>query len=786
MAPFLLLSALGGQLADKYDKGRLAERLKLAEIGAAVVSVAGMYFMSIPVMMVALFCFGVISALFGPIKYGILPDHLEKHELPRANAWVEGATFLAILSGTIVAGLAAVSNGGIALFGPMMIVFAVVCWLISRLIPNSGSKDPNLTVDKNILRSTAQVTKELKSDRKVWTAGMMVAWFWGVGAVVMSLMPTMVKEFLGGNELAVTAYLAIFAICIAIGSAIAAWMSAGRVVLLPAPFGTFMMAVFGLDLAFSLSGLGNVPAAETLGAFFDNPSTIRVGIDLGGLALFGALLVVPTFTAVQSWAAENQRARVVAGTNILSAGAMTVGGLSVALLQSAGTSIPVLILAISVLNVAAAWLMLRFLPTNPLRDFVSILFRAFHRLEVEGLENIKKAGDAPIIALNHVSLLDGPLAMALTEEEPVFAVDYNIANKWWARPFLKLCDYLALDPANPMATRTLIKSVKSGKPMVIFPEGRLTVTGSLMKVYDGAAMVADKTGTMVVPVRIDGLERSRFSYLNKEQVNLSWFPKVKVKIMEPVKLEVPQELKGKKRRQAAGASLYQVMSNLVFDTTDTDSTILERVIKTAREHGFKKLAVEDALTGKLSYGKLLTGAAVLGDRFQKLLPGEVNVGVLLPNANGTAATILGLMTAGKVPTMLNFTAGSKNVISACSTAEVKTVLTSRAFVKQGKLQPLMDELEKHVRIIWMDDMRKSIGLKDKLLGALRKQMIRVQRQADDPAVILFTSGSEGTPKGVVLTHRNILSNAAQAAARIDYPIIGFKPPALSRSASAKE
>ncbi len=768
MVPFLLLSALGGQLADKLDKGRMAEKLKLAEIGAAGVSVAGMYFASVPVMMVALFCFGVISALFGPIKYGILPDHLEKHELPKANAWVEGATFIAILAGTIVAGLAAVGDNGVGIFGPMMLAFAVICWLCSKYIPNTGSKAPDLEIDKNIFRSTWQIVNELRADRRIWIAGLMVAWFWAVGAIVMSLMPTMVKEVLGGNELAVTAYLAIFAVCVAIGSAIAAWMSAGRVVLLPAPFGTFMMALFGLDLAFSLSGLGKVPAADTLGAFFSNPSTVRVGIDLGGLALFGAFLAVPTFTAVQAWAEENQRARVVAGANILSAGAMTIGGLSVAVLQSQGASLSVLLLGISVLNVAAAWLMLRFLPTNPLRDFVSILFRAFHRLEVEGLENIKKAGDAPIIALNHVSLLDGPLAIALTEEEPVFAVDYNIAKKWWAKPFLNMCDYLALDPANPMATRTLIKSVRSGKPMVIFPEGRLTVTGSLMKVYDGAAMVADKTGTMVVPVRIDGLERSRFSYLGKDEINRSWFPKVKVKIMEPVKLEVPAELRGKKRRQAAGANLYQVMSHLVFNTTDTDITIIERVIKAGQEHGFGKLAVEDALTGQLSYGKLLTGAAVLGDKFKHILSDETNIGVLLPNANGTAATILGLMAAGKVPAMLNFTAGVTNVVSACTTAEVKTVLTSRAFVRQGKLEPLMEELRKHVRVIWMDDLRKSISIKDKILGSLRKQMIRVNRKADDPAVILFTSGSEGTPKGVVLTHRNILSNAAQAAARIDF------------------
>ncbi|MEM7290852.1 MAG: AMP-binding protein, partial [Pseudomonadota bacterium] len=163
-----------------------------------------------------------------------------------------------------------------------------------------------------------------------------------------------------------------------------------------------------------------------------------------------------------------------------------------------------------------------------------------------------------------------------------------------------------------------------------------------------------------------------------------------------------------------------------------------------------------------------TGAAVLGEKFRHMFPNETNIGVLLPNANGTAATILGLMSAGKVPAMLNFTAGAANVISACKASEVQTLLTSKAFVKQGKLQPLMDELSKEVSIIWMDDLRKTISIKDKLLGLLRKQMIRNNRKADDPAVILFTSGSEGTPKGVVLTHRNILSNAAQAAARIDF------------------
>ena len=211
--------------------------------------------------------------------------------------------------------------------------------------------------------------------------------------------------------------------------------------------------------------------------------------------------------------------------------------------------------------------MLKYLPTSPFRDLVSIVFRAFHRLEVEGLENLKKAGPAPILALNHVSFLDGALALALTDEEPVFAIDANIAKAWWVKPFLKLTRALPLNPAKPMATRTLIKAVQGGDPLVIFPEGRITVTGSLMKVYDGAAMVADKTGSMVVPIRIDGLERSFFSRLASSQVRRTLFPKVKVTILEPRRLTVAPEVVGRKRRAAAGTALYRIMSDLVFRTT---------------------------------------------------------------------------------------------------------------------------------------------------------------------------------------------------------------------------
>ncbi|MBL0370471.1 acyl-[ACP]--phospholipid O-acyltransferase [Rhizobium sp. KVB221] len=766
--PFLLLSALGGQLADKFDKAKMAELLKRAEIGVAAIAVAGIAFSSIWILMLALFGFGVVSALFGPIKYGILPDHLERKDLPKANAWIEGGTFIAILTGTITAAVAFSDKGSVWVFGPMMMGLAVLCWLASRMIPATGAKAPDLVIDRNVLRSSYTLVNEIRADKRIWRSALMNSWFWFVGAFVMSMLPVMVTEILGGSEIVVPAYLAVFAIAIAVGSAIAGWMSAGRIVLLPAPVGTALIALFGLDLAWNLWGLHSTAHAETIGAFFAGERTIRVAIDLAGMAIAGAFLAVPTFAAMQTWAHEDRRARVIGAANVLSALFITSGLALVAVLQKLGATVPAIILSLSIINLGVAWLMIKTLPTNPFRDFITILFRAFMRLEVDGLENIKKAGTAPIIALNHVSFLDGALALAITEEEPVFAVDYKIAQAWWVKPFLNMCKFLPLDPTKPMATRSLIKIVNEGNAIGIFPEGRLTVTGTLMKVYDGAAMVADKTGSMIVPVRIDGLEKSYFSRLSGGQVRRRLFPKVKVTILEPVKLDVPEDLKGRKRRIAAGAALYQVMSMLMFRTSNTSSTVLERIIDTAREKGGGKLAVEDPIAGQLSYAKLLTGAAVLGAKFRALFPHEKTLGVMLPNANGTAATVLGVMSAGKVPAMLNFTAGAANILSACRAAEIKHVLSSRAFVEQGKLGPVIAELEKEVQIIWLDELRTTVTFADKVRGLLQKYRPLVKRKADDPAVILFTSGSEGTPKGVVLTHRNILSNAAQAASRIDF------------------
>ena len=770
IAPFFLLSAFGGELADRFDKARVARRLKLAEIGAAAVAVAGFQLNSVPFLFLALFLFGLIGALFGPIKYGILPDHLKREELPAGTALVEGATFLAILGGTITGGLAMTGGGNPVALTVMMMVFALLCWGASLFIPRTGQAAPDLAIDPNILGSTARLLGELWSDTRLWRCAIVTSIFWMIGVIILSLLPPLVMHTLGGAETVVTIYLAVFAVAIGVGSGLASWLSAGRIILLPAALGALLIGLFSLELGFALLRL---PAQDTImdlqpGAFFARPIAWHTAFNLGILAVAGGLMIVPSFAAIQAWAAPERRARIVAAVNVLNAALMVGGALVVALLQKTGVGIPALFLGIAAIGLLAALWIGTTMPTSAFRDFLSILLRAFYRLEIRGLENLDKAGANAIIALNHVSFLDGAVALSILNKEPIFAVDHGFAQRWWVKPILKLTRAMPLDPARPLATRKLIQAVRNGDTLVIFPEGRITVTGQLMKVYDGAALIAEKSGAMVVPVRIEGLEATIFSRLSRVQVRRRWFPKVKVTILEPVRLTVDDALKGKARRQAAGAMLYQIMSDLIFRTTPTGRTVIEAVVEAATVQGWGRIAVEDPVTGKLSYRKFLIGTRVLAEKFLPFAEEGEAVGVMLPNANGAAATLLGTMSAGRVPAMINFTAGPTNIQAACTAAEVRTIVTSRGFVERARLDKLVDTLAQTVRIVYLEDLRARVSTVDKIRGMIRYRRALVPRNADDPAAILFTSGSEGVPKGVVLSHRNMLCNAAQAAARIDF------------------
>jgi acyl-[acyl-carrier-protein]-phospholipid O-acyltransferase/long-chain-fatty-acid--[acyl-carrier-protein] ligase len=354
IAPYFFLSALGGELADRYDKARVAQHLKFVEIAVAAVAVWGYMRASLLLLFIALSGFGILAALFGPIKYGILPDHLRREQLPAANALVEGATFVAILLGTLVAGLAARGGGSHAMFAVLLLGFALACWISALLIPPSGEGAPGLRIEVNVAASTAAMIRHLRADPRLWWGAMVTSWFWLVGIVVLSLLPPLIKTIIGGNEDTVTAYLAVFSIAVGIGSGIAAALARGRIVLRTTLAGAVLLGIFALDLGVATLGYHSEQPAQGPASALASTLGMRVAIDLCGLAIAGGLFIVPAFAAVQSWSDAGYRARTIAAVNVLNAAFMTVATVAVAVMQKLGATVPALFLLIGATTLLVA------------------------------------------------------------------------------------------------------------------------------------------------------------------------------------------------------------------------------------------------------------------------------------------------------------------------------------------------------------------------------------------------------------------------------------------------
>jgi acyl-[acyl-carrier-protein]-phospholipid O-acyltransferase/long-chain-fatty-acid--[acyl-carrier-protein] ligase len=355
IAPYFVLSGLGGELADRYDKARVAQVIKFVEMAVAGVAVWGYAQESLLILFTALFGFGVLASLFGPMKYGILPDHLPRERLPAANALIEGATFVAILTGTIMGGIASRSGGAFG-FAPIVMAFSLACWIAALFIPASGQGAPHLAVRVNIAASTLAMLRHLRADARLWWGALVTSWFWLTGIVVLSLLPPLIKTLIGGDEATVTAYLALFTVSVGLGSALAALLARGRIVLDITVVGAALIGVFAIDLGIATLGVARAVSSQSPQAALGSALGLRAAIDLCGLALAGGLFIVPAFAAVQAWSEVAHRARTIAGVNVLNAGFMAAGTIIVALLQKQGVTLPWLFvgLGVATLGVAAA------------------------------------------------------------------------------------------------------------------------------------------------------------------------------------------------------------------------------------------------------------------------------------------------------------------------------------------------------------------------------------------------------------------------------------------------
>ena len=769
IAPFFLFSGVSGTLADRVDKALIARIVKVAEIGIMAIGAWGLWQGSVPTLFAALFCLGTHSTVFGPIKYALLPQHLREHELVAGNALIEAGTFLAILIGTILGGSVVLLAKGALIVGGCGVIAALAGWVASRQIPPAPSSAGADAPRPRIVHDTIAVVGHVTSRPTLMVPILAVSWFWLFGATVVSGLPSFAKDVLFADAQVVTMMLALFAVGVGFGSIAAERLLHGEVSARYVPIAAAAMAFFAWDLHVASMGRTSSGELATVLTFLRAPGTWRILVDLVGVAMAGGLFTVPLYAILQHESEPEHRARVIAANNIINALAMSIAAVASAALLTRGLTMGGLFGLCGLVTIpvalAAAWILRRDLAKSVVRLILKILYR----VEVEGLEHARAALPHAVIAANHASFLDGLLLGAFLPGDPIFAVDTLIAKKWWAKPFLVFVNALPVDPTNPLSIRAMIRAVEAGSACIIFPEGRITTTGSLMKVYEGPAVIAERTKAALLPVRIDGVEFTPFSRL-AGKVRRRLFPRIRVRILSPRMLTAPEGVTGRARRLALRRALGDQMVQSMFAAARIDTTLFDALLDARDQHGGGHIVADDLEMRPLSYRGLVTASYALGGALaQRTKPGE-RVGVLLPTSRASLATFFALQAFRRVPAMLNFSTGAAAAIAACCGAEIALIVTARTFIDKAKLQGLITALEPHTTIVYLEDVKREIGVGTRVIALVRSMLAKanhVPARANDPAVVLFTSGSEGTPKGVVLSHRNLLANRHQLSSVID-------------------
>ena len=745
--PFILFSMAGGFLADRFNKRSVTIGTKFFEMATMLLAILAFARGSLPLAFAAVFLASTQAAVFGPSKYGLLPELLPQKLLSWGNGIIELGTFLAIISAVVVAGfLSEAFRGRQAVSGAIFLGCSVLGLITALTIARVPAADTRKKFRANVFGDLWTHGRLIRADRVLWLAVLGNTYFWFFGALLQNNVIFYGERVLHLGSSQTGPLLASVAIGIGLGSVAAGYLSGGKIEYGLIPLGALGMTVFGFALA--IHGL----------------SSFQVLFLLAALGFAGGFFVVPINALIQHRPEEQHKGGVIASANLLSfVGIGAAGGLYYLLTNFLHLSPPRVFFWGAAATLVAAFYVLYLLPDSLLRLLLWIATHTLYRLDVAGRENVPSRGGA-LLTPNHVSMADAALLIASLDRPIRFLMFRGSYEHPLIKPFAKILGVIPI--ASDLGPREMIHSLrqatdalKDGEVVCIFPEGQMTRIGQMMPFRRGMERIIKGVDVPIIPVNLDGVWGSIFSFAGGRFL---WkFPR---RIPYPVRITFGKPLPSTVTSQELRRVVQDLGAEAFARRKKRMHTLPETFAYTARRHPLR-FAMADGQRPKLNYFSALVGALVLARRMRKHWQGQEMVGVLLPPSVPGALVNFAAMLMGKVPVNLNYTVSNETLASCAAQCNLKTVVTARVFLEKVRIEPPGE-------VIFIEDVAKDVGLAEKLAAVLAACFLPSRaitkfagspRRAslDDIATVIFSSGSTGEPKGVVLTHYNIASNVEQ-------------------------
>jgi len=740
--PFLLFSGYAGYMADVYSKRSVLIATKVVEIVTMSVGLAALLSHQVSLMLAVLFLLALQATFFSPAKYGILPELLPDQDLSRGNGLLEMSSFLAIILGTSLGGvLFAAWKDQLGQIGLLLLALAVVGMFASLCVPSVPPSGAAAAWRLNPFSEITSGLKRLYLDKSLWMTVIGISYFWFLGALLQMDMILFGKEVIGLDDVRVSSLSAFLAVGIGIGSMTAGRLSGDKVELGLVPLGSIGMGVFSLLLAWSAA------------------SYLHVSVTLALLGFSGGLFIVPLNASLQQKSGQEEKGRLLATNNFLNTvGILLASGALWLLRDHLHFQADRIVLLFGLFTLLATVYILRLLPDFLIRFCLWLLTHTLYRIRIVGQEHVPFRGPA-LLVCNHLSFVDGLVVASCMQRFLRFLVYRPIYERPALHWLMRLMKAIPVQGGNPKEAFNSLErareELRQGHVVCIFAEGAITRTGNLLPFKRGFERIVKGLDIPVIPVHLDRLWGSIFSFKDG-RFFWKWPRRIPYPVTVTFGAPLPSTVKAEEVRQ----TIAELGSSAVEHRRTTWDLLHLRFMETAKRRWFA-FCMADSTGQELTYGKALIGSLLLGRWLRKHRPEDAMVGLLLPASVAGALVNIAALFAGKIPVNLNFTAGREALTAAIQQCGIRTICTSRAFLAKA-------DVGEREGMVFLEDVMKQFSRLQKMRTALFAFFTPTpllqrfhNRRKQTPTVlatVMFSSGSTGVPKGVMLSHHNVLSN----------------------------